>query len=75
MLRRFVGALCRSDHLDKVSVHAVLVDVFNTFQSALYRIELRYAKVNRRVFSCYRMCSLTIKCVLLLTHSSPPSTA
>ena len=28
--------------LDKVSVHAVLVQVFNTFQSAHYRIELSY---------------------------------
>jgi|LauGreDrversion2_3_1035106.scaffolds.fasta_scaffold234782_1 hypothetical protein len=42
MLRRFMIALCRSDHLDKISVHAVLVEVFNTFQSALYRIELSY---------------------------------
>jgi hypothetical protein len=42
MLRRFLLALCRSDHLDKVTVHAVLVDVFNTFQSALYQIQLDY---------------------------------
>jgi hypothetical protein len=42
MLRRFLIALCKSDHLDKVTVHAVLVDVFNTFQSALYQIELSY---------------------------------
>ena len=44
MMRRFFIALCRSDHLDKVSGHAVLVDLFNTFQSALYQIDLTYPR-------------------------------
>ena len=47
MLRRFVIALCRSDHLDKVSVHAVLVEAFNTFQSSLYQMELSYPRYTR----------------------------
>ena len=40
MFRRFVVALCASDHNDKPSVHSVLVDLFNTFQANLYKIPL-----------------------------------
>ena len=35
--QRLLLSLCRSDHNDKLSVHAELVNLFNAFQAGAYR--------------------------------------